>query len=161
FPLGTTPVTWTATDAAGNGASCTQMVTIADAEPPVVTCGGAVDVDAGASCDAAPALSPPSATDNCGAASVAGNAPARFPDAATPVAWTATGGSGNTSSCPQPVTVHDRTPPAIVCPDAVSTTTDASCGATANLGHATATDNCGGALSVSNDAPATLPLGTT
>jgi HYR domain-containing protein len=35
FPVGVTTVTWTATDAAGNKASATQMVTVLDIEPPV------------------------------------------------------------------------------------------------------------------------------
>ena len=38
FPVGTTLVTATATDASGNTASCTFNVTVNDAEPPVVTC---------------------------------------------------------------------------------------------------------------------------
>ena len=35
YPVGVTTVTWTATDAAGNKASATQMVTVLDIEPPV------------------------------------------------------------------------------------------------------------------------------
>ncbi len=44
FPVGTTTVTWTATDAAGNTASCTQTVTVTDDELPVITCGIGVTV---------------------------------------------------------------------------------------------------------------------
>ncbi len=36
FPLGTTTVTWTATDAAGNAATATQRVTIVDTTPPAI-----------------------------------------------------------------------------------------------------------------------------
>src|SRR5690606_3728439 len=39
FPIGTTPVTLTATDAAGNIASCTFNVTVNDTEAPVAVCG--------------------------------------------------------------------------------------------------------------------------
>jgi hypothetical protein len=39
FPVGTTPVTLTATDAAGNMKSCTFNVTVNDTEPPVAVCG--------------------------------------------------------------------------------------------------------------------------
>lgn len=38
FPVGTTFVTWTATDACGLTSSCTQRVTVADATPPTITC---------------------------------------------------------------------------------------------------------------------------
>ena len=37
FPLGTTPVTFTAFDASGNAATCQAAVTIEDRTPPVVT----------------------------------------------------------------------------------------------------------------------------
>jgi subtilisin-like proprotein convertase family protein len=37
YPVGTTSIAWTATDAAGADASCVEMVTVADAEPPTVT----------------------------------------------------------------------------------------------------------------------------
>src|SRR5690606_17606431 len=39
FPVGTTPVTLTATDAAGNETSCTFNITVEDTEAPVAECG--------------------------------------------------------------------------------------------------------------------------
>ena len=39
FQIGTTPVTLTATDAAGNTTSCSFTVTVEDTEPPVAVCG--------------------------------------------------------------------------------------------------------------------------
>ena len=40
FPVGTTTVTNTATDASGNTTSCSFTVTVTDAQNPVITCPG-------------------------------------------------------------------------------------------------------------------------
>ncbi|KAF0198146.1 MAG: hypothetical protein FD166_1497, partial [Bacteroidetes bacterium] len=45
FNTGTTDVTWTVTDLAGNTSSCIQTVTVVDAEPPVINCPPAVNVN--------------------------------------------------------------------------------------------------------------------
>ncbi|HZT75520.1 MAG TPA: HYR domain-containing protein [Vicinamibacterales bacterium] len=58
FFVGTTPVTWTATDVSGNRASATQTVTVVDTVPPTVSCiadgppGGTFRVTAGDACGA-------------------------------------------------------------------------------------------------------------
>jgi len=36
YPVGITTITWTATDAAGNSGTCTQRVTVKDAQPPTI-----------------------------------------------------------------------------------------------------------------------------
>lgn len=61
FPVGTTVVTYTATDADDNVATCTVSVTVVDVEPPVITCPNDVTVG----CDALPDFSSPTGTDNC------------------------------------------------------------------------------------------------
>jgi uncharacterized repeat protein (TIGR01451 family) len=40
YPKGTTTITWTATDNAGNQSSCTQTITVVDNEPPTITFNG-------------------------------------------------------------------------------------------------------------------------
>jgi uncharacterized repeat protein (TIGR01451 family) len=40
YPKGTTTITWTATDDAGNQSSCTQTITVVDNEPPVIVFNG-------------------------------------------------------------------------------------------------------------------------
>ncbi|HEY7543548.1 MAG TPA: SBBP repeat-containing protein, partial [Blastocatellia bacterium] len=51
--LGAHAITVTATDAAGNSATCTTTLTVADATPPTITCPGAVTISADAGCQAA------------------------------------------------------------------------------------------------------------
>lgn len=158
FPVGTTVVTYTATDAHGNIASATQNVTVADNTAPVVTPPGPVSVNTGPGATSCAAfvsdatLGTGTATDNCGSATVtrtgvpAGN---NFPVGTTVVTYTATDSNGNTASATQNVTVVDNTPPAFTsAPANVTAYTGPgamSCGAmvsNAALGTATATDNC-------------------
>jgi uncharacterized repeat protein (TIGR01451 family) len=40
YPVGTTTITWTATDDSGNHSSCTQTVVVVDTEPPVIVFNG-------------------------------------------------------------------------------------------------------------------------
>ena len=53
--------TWTAEDNCGNTSSCSQVITVEDNTPPVITC----PVDETVECDAIPAVGTATATDNC------------------------------------------------------------------------------------------------
>ena len=65
FPVGTTVVTWTAIDAAGNAGTATQNVTVEDTTAPVVTAPPDVTLECPA--DTSPAnTGTATATDNCG-----------------------------------------------------------------------------------------------
>ncbi|HEY0726424.1 MAG TPA: DNA/RNA non-specific endonuclease, partial [Pyrinomonadaceae bacterium] len=68
FPGGTTTITYTATDDAGNSTQATQTVTVVDNTAPVVTPPAATSVNAGLSGQAAipNVLASTSASDNCG-----------------------------------------------------------------------------------------------
>jgi PKD repeat protein len=105
FPLGATPVTWTACDAAGNCAHCTQNVTVRDCQPPAVTC--PPDVTAvSTSCQAiAVDIGQAEAGDDCGLASLANDAPEVFSPGVTVVTWTACDAAGNCASDSQEITV--------------------------------------------------------
>jgi probable HAF family extracellular repeat protein len=72
FPLGTTSVIATATDLAGNTASCSFEVTVVDAEAPTITCPPDVLVvsDPGSCSAANVALGTASGADNCEVASI-------------------------------------------------------------------------------------------
>src|SRR5205085_7296228 len=68
YPLGTTTITWSATDVNGISASCSQTITVVDDQPPKITsCAPARGVSADATCQAAiPDLtSQVAASDNC------------------------------------------------------------------------------------------------
>ena len=166
FMLGSTTVTWTVTDAAGNSSTCTQIVTVEDTEAPVIAC--PIDVvvssDAG-SCDAdalGVVLGTPITNDNCTVATVTNDAPSTYPLGNTTVTWTVTDAAGLTATCTQMVTVMDTENPTITCPIDVTVSADAGiCDASAVvLGTPVTADNCTIA-SVTNDAPLTFPLGNT
>jgi gliding motility-associated-like protein len=163
YPLGSTTVIWTVTDGSGNSVSCNQTITVTDNQNPTISCPGNVSVFANVTCVATGvSLGTPNTADNCSVSTVTNNAPAIYPLGATTVTWTVTDGSGNTASCIQTVTVIDNTVPTITCPAPVSVVADAGVCTAAGvvLGTPTTADNCSVA-SVTNNAPATFPLGTT
>ena len=77
------------------------------------------------------------------------------------VALTVTDLIGNSSTCTSPLTLLDQTPPTIICPANVTTTTNAQCSATGVvLGAPVVTDACS-IFRIENDAPSSFPVGTT
>ena len=66
YPVGTTVVTWTATDAAGNSSTCTQTIEVIDTEVPTIVCPRNITVsnDPG-QCDADVTVPAPIFNDNC------------------------------------------------------------------------------------------------
>lgn len=117
---------WTATDLCGNAATITQIVAISDHEQPVLE---QVPSDTTVSCDAIPAPTDPTATDNCDTdlaivfqeESLAGNCPDSYTVIRT---WSATDDCGNTTIQSQRITVVDTTSPVIefVHPDLIGKT---------------------------------------
>jgi hypothetical protein len=180
FPVGTTVVTYTATDRSGNTAIDTQNVTVEDNTNPVVTAPADVTAYTGpgaTSCDTMvddTTLGDATATDNCpGVGAVnrtgvpAGNV---FPVGSTTVTYMVTDAHGNTSSDTQTVTVIDNTPPIVTPPANVTAYTGAgalTCDTVvsdATLGSASATDNCPGVGAISRSGvPAgnVFPVGST
>jgi hypothetical protein len=112
FPIGTTLVTYTATDYQGNSSSCSFNVTVTDSEAPTITCPQAITLNANSSgCVYTGNLTPPTATDNCTAPiTISGPVPAGpYSTGTTTVTWTATDSSGNSSTCTQDITVLPTT----------------------------------------------------
>jgi len=163
FPLGETTVTWTATDDAGNQATGTQKVTVVDTTPPVLTVPAAVSAEQTSRAGTPVDIGQATATDICDAnPAIASNAPAVFPLGATTVTWTATDASGNRATGTQEVTVVDTTPPDLTVPADIRQEQTSLAGTEkVNLGTATATDICDADVAITNNAPATFPLGTT
>jgi hypothetical protein len=112
FPLGSTIITWTATDGSGNTASATQVVTVVDTTPPSITAPADVSAEQANRDGTAVEIGTAQATDISDPSPVITNdAPAVFPLGSTIVTWTATDVSGNTASATQVVTMVDTTPP--------------------------------------------------
>jgi len=151
YALGTTTITYTATDGSGNTSTCSFTVTVTDNQLPSITCPSSVtkDTDPGM-CTAAVSFAAPTASDNCGISTVlnnfngTGNASGTYPVGTTTVIWTATDVNGNTRQCTHSVTVNDNEDPTVTCPaDAFESVDAGQCGAVVSIPQATADDNCG------------------
>ncbi|HEX8889942.1 MAG TPA: HYR domain-containing protein [Pyrinomonadaceae bacterium] len=180
FAVGDTTITWTATDAAGNTATATQIVTVVDNTPPTLTTPPNVVADTAAdatSCSTVVSdamLGTASAGDNCGSVGTitrsgvpAGNI---FPVGTTTITYSVTDSHGNTSSAQQTVTVRDKTPPVVTPPPNITVYlplhTTATSMAVSYPTPATAMDNCDGAIpassiSYSPASGSTFSVGTT
>ena len=161
YPLGTTIVAYTATDSAGNSASCATSITVVDTTAPTIVCPAPVTVEATQPFAAFVVVGPATASDIAGPVTVSPAISTVFPLGTTSVTFTATDASGNSSSCSTSVTVVDTTPPTIACPQ--NTTVVAGPGGTAVVTYsASATDIAGPVtISFSPASGSTFAVGTT
>ncbi len=141
FTLGITLVTVTATDDAGNQATCTFNVTVEDTEDPTITCPDDIALTCGDS-DQPDFTGTPTVSDLCG------GVVSSFVDAA-PVAgvvtrtWIATDDAGNTATCDQLITLAvDEEDPVFTTACPVDVTVE--CDQIPAPAEMTATDNCAG-----------------
>ncbi|MFZ9388811.1 MAG: HYR domain-containing protein, partial [Chitinophagaceae bacterium] len=137
FPVGTTPVTFTARDAAGNTSTCTFNVTVNDNQQPNIACPTSVirNTDAG-QCYATYTPPQPTISDNCAVTkltwTMTGATSATSPATGinyvpstqflltgttgvgvTTITYTASDAAGNTRTCTFTVTVNDASIPVI------------------------------------------------
>ena len=171
LPVGTTTVTWSATDECGNTASCPQLVNVEDTTPPEALCQNlTVTLDAGGQQIVTAEQIDNGSSDLCGIASLALSQTlfdcSHLGD--NSVTLTVTDNNGKTNTCAATVTVEDTSSPTISCPRDTTRSANAECGwipedggGASFLGTPTADDNCPGGLVVSNDAPISFPLGST
>ncbi len=147
---GTTTVTITATDEAGNSGSCTFDVSVQDVINPTITCPSNTTLPASATCSAVlPDYSGSAVVnDNCTASGnlVFTQVPAVSStiSGTQTVSLTVTDQAGNMASCNFDVTVIDQTGPAVNCPSNQTIIADASCSGTLAdyTGMITTSDNC-------------------
>ncbi|MFT3909366.1 MAG: HYR domain-containing protein [Ferruginibacter sp.] len=146
FPLGTTIVTWSATDGGGNTAQNSFTVTVSDNQPPVFTSCSSnelVNIPAG-QCTTTVTPVIPTATD-CSPLTITSDHPSTtFNEGVTMITWSATDTAGNVSTCTSTVTVHAPGAPVISnCPQSITVNNDQGvCGAVINYTMPTATDDC-------------------
>ncbi|SHG60990.1 Por secretion system C-terminal sorting domain-containing protein [Salegentibacter echinorum] len=118
YPVGTTIVTWTATDANGNTANqVSQTITVTDDEKPTITHNGdqSVNNEAG-ECGARLSVSA-TADDNCSVGNPSGTRSdgkpltALYPVGTTTITWTVTDNANNTNTATQTINVIDNQKP--------------------------------------------------
>jgi hypothetical protein len=113
FSIGTTTVTWTATDDTGLTTTKNQNVVVTDTTPPAFDLAALPDVTLEATGVTTPyAFITPGVTDAYGVASVVVDNSGPFSIGTTTVTWTATDDTGLTTTKSQNVIVTDTTPPA-------------------------------------------------
>ena len=168
FFIGTTTVTYTATDIHGNISTSSFTVTINEVEAPVIS-GMPADInqtaDAGL-CSAAVTWTEPTASDNCNVASFTSthNSGDAFAVGTTTVTYTAVDNAGNSTSASFNVTVtDDEAPSTSGTPADITQTNDAgNCSAVASWTQPTAADNCAIATFTSTHSPGdAFAVGTT
>ena len=164
FQPGTTTVTWTVTDGAGNTDDCIFTVSIEDDEKPTVTCPGnqTANTDAGnCTYEQNTADWDVTADDNCTVASIAYTLTgattgtvnttlngAVFNKGVTTVTVLVSDGAAtpNTETCNFTVTISDNENPTLTCPSNISVNNDAdNCDALVIIPDITFGDNCTGA----------------
>ena len=159
FPLGTTIVTYTATDEDGASATCSFTVTVKDNSKPVLTTGTPdVSVQADANCMGNATWIPPVFSDNCTLTLTSTHAPgSMFPMGTTNVTYTAKDGQGNTTTYTFKVVVKDLTGPvASNCPSNIIVNVVAGCEVAVSWTPPVFTDSCTPVSVTSSHAPNTL-----
>ena len=160
LPLGTTTVTWTATDASSNSTTATQSVTVEDTTSPVITPPSDITVEGNTTGGFTKAsLTAPIVSDIVDSdPAVTNDAPDVLPLGTTTVTWTATDASSNSATATQNVTVEDTTSPVITAAISISTTVGAP---KSILLTPTVSDIVDPDPIVTNDAPDFFPPGKT
>ena len=169
FGVGTTTITYRATDAVGRTTDCSFTITVVDNQNPGISCPANQTVNAAnGQCTAIVTYTTPTASDNCPGVTVtriAGHASGgTFGLGTTTVTHRATDASGRTADCSFTVTVIDNQNPTISCPANITANTPThTCGTAVSYTAPTGADNCPGASTVltsGSGSGATYSIGT-
>lgn len=125
--------TYMIADPSGNVATCNQLITVMDTEPPLITCPADITVmGTNSDCSADITVSMPVVSDNCLIDNVVNDrnntndASGNYPVGTSVVVWTVMDVCGLSASCEMSITVQDASPPTITCPSGVSISCDIS-----------------------------------
>jgi len=156
--LGPQTVTLTVTDINGASDQCMATVTVVDNSLPGITCPGPVTVTCAGNVPPV-SLAAVTASDNCGAPTKS-----HVGDATSNVSCTnrktvtrtyrATDGSGNSTTCAQVITVYDNVKPNFT---SVPANVTVQCNSVPAVGTATATDGCGGSVTIAYNGQTSVP----
>jgi large repetitive protein len=172
FPIGTTTITYTATDAATNSVSASFTISVSDTENPSIVGlpNNIITNNTPGVCDKVVTWTAPIATDNCSGSTITQTAgPASgsaFPIGITTITYTATDAAANSVSASFTITVSDTENPSIVgLPNNIITNnTPGVCNKVVTWITPTATDNCPGSTITQTAGPASgsaFPIGIT
>lgn len=145
--VGTTSVSATATDGAGNTASCNFSVKVVDNQAPAISCPPNKTVNNDPNlCSAKVTYTVPIGTDNCPGATTlqTSGLPSNgiFPVGVTTNGFKVTDATGLMATCQFTVTVVDNQPPSITCPVNLTLSCESPTDPSVT-GNPVATDNCG------------------
>ena len=159
YAIGTTIVSYVASDAATLTAQCTTAVTVRDTTPPSIACPAVITAEC-VSGGAGVVPGAASASDVCGSVLVNTFGPATYPLGNTALTYVATDLENLTTSCVTAIDVVDTTPPSITCPAATTAECTGNGAAVVDPGDASGSDLCAG-VTLSDPGPASYSLGTT
>ena len=146
FPVGTTTVTYTATDVNGSSVTASFDITVTDNEDPTIagTPANIIQTADNGDCAALVTWTPPTSADNCSTTLTSTHNPGdSFNVGSTTVTYTSTDASSNVATSSFTVTVTDNESPVITQMTGISATNDAdNCSAVVTWTDPAVTDNC-------------------